>query len=168
MVNKAVIGEYKLIKVINVLAMCQKLKNLWHFLKCAISWKWLIVECKRMKIWDLRYYVLCYVRYFSCLILLSSVRGDSVHLQRMLLKYLLDCQRLIGPTLDQSGVICEVNYYPFASDLTWISDLLYKWWFAWTWCYVIIINQLNELNFLKKKLSGNGLSNYTVAEGDLL
>ncbi len=28
---------------------------------------------KRMKIWDLRSYLLCYVGYFSCLILMSSV-----------------------------------------------------------------------------------------------
>ncbi len=78
MINKAVIREYK---VINVLLICQKLKKnvaLWTFnmgvngkiLKCAISWKRLIVERNEKK-WNSGSYVMSDY--------LSSVWGHLVH-----------------------------------------------------------------------------------------
>ena len=78
MIHKAVIKECK---DINVLAICQKIKkNVAHLhfnievnggnpkIFCN-NMKISVRRAKRMKIWDLRSYVLCYVGYFSCLIL---------------------------------------------------------------------------------------------------
>ncbi len=68
MINNAAIGKYKLI---NVLAPLQKLKILWHVE--ILTWKsrgnpnmcnilkMADRRAKRMKIWGLRSYALCYV-----------------------------------------------------------------------------------------------------------
>ena len=54
--------------------------NIWHPMMCNIL-KMGDRRAKRMKIWDLRSYVLCYVGHFSCLILLSSVEVIRCTLQ---------------------------------------------------------------------------------------
>ncbi len=92
MINKAAIREYK---GINVLAICQKLKKnvaLWNFnmavngqsLKCAISWKRLIVE-RNGRIFGTRPTI-----YYICRVLfmvdpLSSVWGHSVQFAKFLM-----------------------------------------------------------------------------------
>ena len=85
MISNAVIREYK---VINVLAICKKIKNLWHFeilhgsqwkiLTCPISWKRLIVERNGGTFGIHRpMYCICRVLFISDS--LSSVWRHSVH-----------------------------------------------------------------------------------------
>ncbi len=76
-INKAVIGEYKIINFW-CFSIRQKLqilkfltwKSIGKILKCAISWKWLTVEQNGWKFGTCGpMYVLWYGGYFSCLIL---------------------------------------------------------------------------------------------------
>ena len=65
-------------------------------LKCAISWKTAHRRVKRTKMWDLRWYILCYVEYFSCLILWVQFEVIGCTLQN---SRCYDFQKATAPTI---------------------------------------------------------------------